>query len=55
MINERITLFLIDLFGLDGQSAKALHHHYYMQHGTTLRGLIEENIDAAESLSRVRP
>jgi putative hydrolase of the HAD superfamily len=47
-INERITLFLIDLFGLDGQSAGALHRYYYMRHGTTLRGLVEENIDAAE-------
>ncbi len=47
-INERITLFLVDLFGLDAQSARALHQHYYLKHGTTLRGLIEENIDAAE-------
>lgn len=48
LINERITLFLIDLFGLDGQSARALHRHYYLRHGTTLRGLIEENIDAVD-------
>lgn len=48
LIDERITLFLIDLFGLDGQSARALHRHYYLRHGTTLRGLIEEEIDAAE-------
>ena len=48
MIDERITLFLIDLFGLDGQSARALHQHYYLNHGTTLRGLIEDNIDVAE-------
>lgn len=47
-INERITLFLIELFGLDGQSARALHQYYYMRHGTTLRGLIEDNIDVAE-------
>jgi putative hydrolase of the HAD superfamily len=47
-IDERITLFLIDLFGLDGQSARALHQHYYLQHGTTLRGLVEDNIDEAE-------
>ena len=47
-IDERITLFLLDLFGLDGQSARALHQHYYLQHGTTLRGLIDENIDEAE-------
>ena len=48
LIDERITLFLIDLFGLDGQSARALHQHYYLRHGTTLRGLVEENIDDAE-------
>lgn len=47
-LDERITLFLIDLFGLDGQSARALHQHYYLLHGTTLRGLIEENIDEVE-------
>jgi putative hydrolase of the HAD superfamily len=47
-IDERITLFLIDLFGLDGQSARALHQYYYRRHGTTLRGLIEENLDVAE-------
>jgi len=48
LIDERITLFLMDLFGLDGQSARALHQHYYLCHGTTLRGLIEENIDEAD-------
>jgi putative hydrolase of the HAD superfamily len=48
LIDERITLFLVDLFGLDCQSARALHQHYYMRHGTTLRGLVEENIDEAE-------
>ncbi len=47
-IDERITLFLVDLFGLDGQSARALHQHYYLRHGTTLRGLVEDNIDEAE-------
>ena len=47
-IDERITLFLIQLFGLDGQSAQALHKHYYLRHGTTLRGLVEENIEDAE-------
>ena len=44
-IDERITLFLIDLFGIDGQSARALHKHYYARHGTTLRGLVEDQID----------
>src|SRR5664279_3692841 len=47
-IDERITLFLIGLFGLDGQSARALHRHYYLQHGTTLRGLVDDNFDDPE-------
>jgi putative hydrolase of the HAD superfamily len=48
LIDERITLFLHDLFGMDLQSARALHQHYYLRHGTTLRGLVEENIHEAE-------
>ena len=44
-INERITLFLIELFGLDGLSARALHQHYYSRHGTTLSGLIKDDVD----------
>ena len=48
LIDKRITLFLIDLFGMDGQSARALHQHYYLRHGTTLAGLVEENFDEAE-------
>ncbi len=48
LIDERITLFLMDRFGLDGLSARALHRHYYLRHGTTLRGLIEENFDQAD-------
>src|SRR5215831_19687076 len=44
-INERITLFLIELFGIDGLSARALHQHYYSRHGTTLSGLITDNVD----------
>ncbi len=47
-IDERITLFLIELFGLDGMSAQALHKHYYSRHGTTLRGLVEESFDETE-------
>ncbi len=46
-IDQRISLFLIDLFGIDGFSARALHQHYYRRHGTTLRGLVEENIGEA--------
>src|SRR5580704_15875293 len=47
-IDERITLFLIELFGIDGQSARALHKHYYSRHGATLSGLMEEHIDEVE-------
>ncbi len=43
-INERVTLFLMALSGLDGQSARAMQKYYYHRHGTTLRGLVEENI-----------
>jgi len=43
MIDERITLFLMELFGLDGVSARALQKHFYGHYGTTLRGLIEEH------------
>jgi putative hydrolase of the HAD superfamily len=47
-IDERITLFLVELFGIDGQSAQALHKHFYWRHGTTLRGLLENEIDETE-------
>ncbi len=42
-IEERITLYLIEHSGLDGASARALQRYYYLQHGTTLRGLIDED------------
>lgn len=47
-IDERITLFLVELFGIDGQSARALHKHYYSRHGTTLSGLVLEHVDQIE-------
>jgi putative hydrolase of the HAD superfamily len=47
-IDERITLFLIELFGIDGQSARALHKHYYSRHGTTLSGLAQERLDLTD-------
>ncbi len=42
-VDARITLFLSDLFGLDGLSARALQKHYYQRYGTTLKGLMQEN------------
>lgn len=47
-IDERITLFLTELFGIDGLSARALHKHYYSMHGTTLAGLTAEQIELTE-------
>ncbi len=47
-IDDRITLFLVELFGIDGQSARALHKHYYSRHGTTLNGLVKEQLDLTE-------
>ncbi len=42
-IDNRITLYLADLLGMDGLSARALQKHYYQRYGTTLRGLMEEH------------
>ena len=48
-IDERITLFLMQLFGCDGQSARALQLYYYLRDGTTLRGLMNEGVAAPEA------
>ena len=46
-VDERITLYVMNHFGIDGASARALQKHYYHTYGTTLRGLMaEEGIDA---------
>ena len=53
-IDNRITLYLATLLGLDGLSARALQKHYYQRYGTTLRGLMEEHaISASEFLEFV--
>ncbi|MDR3407794.1 MAG: pyrimidine 5'-nucleotidase [Methylovirgula sp.] len=53
-IDQRITQFMIALFGLDGMSARALQKYYYQHYGTTLRGLIEDHdVSAAEFLTYV--
>jgi len=41
-IDERITLYIADKFGLDGMSARALQKFFYHKYGTTLRALIDE-------------
>jgi putative hydrolase of the HAD superfamily len=53
-IDERITLFMIRLFGLDAISLRALQKHYYLRYGTTLRGLMSEHgVNAEHYLSFV--
>lgn len=47
-IDERITLFLAHLFGLDGMSSRALQKYYYQRYGTTLRGLMHEHAISAD-------
>ncbi|MFO1147190.1 MAG: pyrimidine 5'-nucleotidase [Alsobacter sp.] len=50
-VDERITLFLADLFGLDALSARALQKYYYTTYGTTLKGLMDEHaIEPADFL-----
>jgi putative hydrolase of the HAD superfamily len=50
-VDERITLYVMHHFGIDGASARALQKHYYHTYGTTLRGLMEEEaIDADDFL-----
>lgn len=51
-VDARITLFLVELFGLDGLSARALQKHYYHRYGTTLRGLMAEHeVDPTDFLA----
>jgi putative hydrolase of the HAD superfamily len=41
-IDDRMTVFMCHMFGLDGISTRALQKYYYRAHGTTLRGLIDD-------------
>lgn len=55
-IDHRITVFISDLFGIDGLSARALQKHYYRRFGTSLNGLMAEHpgaVDAARFLDFV--
>jgi putative hydrolase of the HAD superfamily len=40
-VDERITLYIMNLFGLDGLSARSLQKYFYHRYGTTLRALID--------------
>jgi putative hydrolase of the HAD superfamily len=41
-VDERITLYIMRLFGLDGMSARALQKYFYHRYGTTLRALMQD-------------
>ncbi|HEY8564130.1 MAG TPA: pyrimidine 5'-nucleotidase [Beijerinckiaceae bacterium] len=41
-VDERITLYVMNTFGLDGLSARALQKYFYHRYGTTLRALVDE-------------
>jgi putative hydrolase of the HAD superfamily len=50
-VDERITLYVMQMFGLDGQSARALQKYFYHRYGTTLKALMEEHaVDPADFL-----
>jgi putative hydrolase of the HAD superfamily len=42
-VDDRITAFICDLYGLDGLSARALQKFFYYRHGTTLKALMDED------------
>jgi putative hydrolase of the HAD superfamily len=42
-IDDRITAYLGEMFGIDGLSARALQKYYYTRYGTTLKGLMLEH------------
>ena len=53
-VNERISLYLLELFGLDGLSSHELRRYYYERYGTTLKGLMEEHgVDPEDVLADV--
>ncbi|MGH1590852.1 pyrimidine 5'-nucleotidase [Methylobacterium phyllosphaerae] len=50
-VDERITLYVMQLYGLDGLSARALQKHFYHRYGTTLSALmIEAGVDPHDFL-----
>ena len=51
-IDQRITLWIMALYGIDGLSARALQKFYYERYGTTLRGLMETDAIDAETFLR---
>ena len=56
-VDERITLYIANMFGIDGLSARALQKYFYHKHGTTLKveAVRLGYVTAAEFDALVRP
>jgi putative hydrolase of the HAD superfamily len=53
-IDARITAYIMELYGLDGLGARALQKHFYHNHGTTLKALMDQgHADPDEFLAYV--
>src|SRR3954447_3641935 len=53
-VDNRITTWIANYFGVDGLTARAIQKHYYTKHGTSLRGLmLDEGIAPADFLDFV--
>ena len=54
LIDRRMTKFVADLLGLDPVAARRLQKDYFLEHGTTLAGLMRQHdVDPAAFLSYV--
>jgi putative hydrolase of the HAD superfamily len=53
-IDDRITAYLMNLYGTDGLTARAMQKHFYHHYGTTLKGLMDQgHADPDEFMSFV--
>lgn len=53
-VDERMRRFIVELLDVDEEEARRLQKGYFVQHGTTLKGLIENHdIDPADFLAYV--
>ncbi|WP_448953944.1 pyrimidine 5'-nucleotidase [Labrys neptuniae] len=50
-VDNRITTWMANYYGVDGLTARGLQKYYYQRYGTSLRGLmIDEGVDPAQFL-----
>jgi putative hydrolase of the HAD superfamily len=54
LIDQRMAMFIANMFGIDGLSARALQKDYYRRYGTSLRGLMKvDGVDPHEFMDFV--